>query len=689
MTMTLTTDSADKARTARPAPIAPVAPTSGALRPLGLDEVAITGGIWGRRQAVNGTATLDHIEGWLEREGWLGNFDLAAAGSLPEGRRGREFSDSEVYKYLEALAWEIGRLGGTGAPGASDDSGEADASGASADRVHAAARAAELDGRFRRIVDRVAAAQEPDGYLNTRFGRPGQGERWSDLEWGHELYCLGHLFQAAVARHRTRPGADDGLVAIARRAADLVCEVFGEGGDERICGHAEVEVGLAELGRALGEPRYVEQARIFIERHGRGTLADIEWGRAYYQDDVAVREADRLRGHAVRANYLSSGAADVAIETADGELLDALDRQWTATQERRTYVTGGQGSHHQDEAFGEDWELPADRAYSETCAAVASVMFSWRLLLAQTDAARGEATLADPRYGDAIERALFNVVETSPDASGTAFYYANTLHQRVPGAEADPDVVSPRAQSSLRAPWFDVSCCPPNTARTFASLATYLATADASAVQLHQYAPSTVRTRLDDGQEVALEVSTAYPADGSVRIRVLTDADRPWILALRVPAWAQGARLALHPAGGGTDERTVEPGYASVERAFAVGDEIELALPLAPRFTAPDPRVDAVRGTLTVERGPEVFALESIDLTGTPLESADFADLRVDPSAPPRDADAATDSTGPTVLVTLIDARTGSRADIPLVRYHDWAERGPSHMRVWIPTLTP
>lgn len=409
-------------------------------------------------------------------------------------------------------------------------------------------------------------------------------------------------------------------------------------------------------------------------------------GRAYYQDDVAVREADRLRGHAVRANYLSSGAADVAAETKDGGLLDALDAQWRATQERRTYVTGGQGSHHQDEAFGEDWELPADRAYSETCAAVASVMFSWRLLLAQADAGRGAV------YADAIERALFNVIETSPDASGTAFYYANTLHQRVPGAEADPEVVSPRAQSSLRAPWFDVSCCPPNTARTFASLATYVATADASGVQLHQYAPSTVRTRLDDGQEVAFEVSTGYPADGTIHVRVLTAATAQWTLSLRVPAWADNARLVVHPASGGDAEaRPVEPGYTAVERAFAAGDEIELTLPMAPRFTAPDPRVDAVRGTLTVERGPEVFALESVDLTGTALESSDFADLRVDPTSPPRDA--ATDPADPvdpadaTVLVTLVDDRTGARADIPLVRYHDWAERGPSHMRVWIPTL--
>jgi DUF1680 family protein len=624
--------------------LVPVAPSSGALRPLGLDEVTITGGFWRRRQEVNGTNTLAHIEGWLEREGWLPNFDLAASGRLPEGRRGREFSDSEVYKYLEAVSWEIGRRGG-------DD---------------------ELEERLRRIVARVAAAQEVDGYLNTQFGRPGQGPRWSNLEWGHELYCLGHLFQAAVARVRTRPDADDGLIDVARRAADLVCEVFGEGGDERICGHAEVEVGLAELGRALGEPRYVEQARLFVERHGRGTLRDIEWGRSYYQDDVAVRDADVLRGHAVRANYLASGATDVAVETGDDELLRSLDRQWDATVARRTYVTGGQGSHHQDEAFGDDWELPADRAYSETCAGVASVMFSWRLLLAQ----------GDPRHADQIERTLFNVIETSPSAQGTAFYYANTLHQRQPGSEAEADVVSPRAHSSLRAPWFDVSCCPPNTARTFASLAAYVATADASGIQLHQYAPASIRTTLADGQEVALEVSTEYPAAGVVRVRVLTDAASPWTLSLRVPAWAAGASLVVRPASGAPAAPVAaSPGVARVERAFAAGDEVVLELPVAPRFTRPDSRVDAVRGCLVVERGPEVFALESVDLAGTKLEASDFADLRVDPAVEPREAaDGA-------VVVTVADERTGAQAEVPLVRYHDWAERGPSRMRVWVPVV--
>ena len=624
----------------------PVDPSRGALRPLGLDEVRITGGFWGTRQQTNSGATLAHIESKLESEGWLPNFDRAAAGTLPDGRRGREFSDSEVYKFLEALAWEIGRSG---------------------DEAH--------EDRFRRAVTRVAAAQETDGYLNTAFGRAGQPARWSDLEWGHELYCLGHLFQATVARERTRPGADDGLLAVARRAADLVCEVFDEGGIESVCGHAEIEVGLAELARVTGSERYARMARLFVERRGHHTLRDIEWGRSYFQDDVPVREAEVLRGHAVRANYLAAGAVDVAVDGGDGELLDALRRQWTRTIATRTYVTGGQGSHHQDEAFGDDFELPPDRAYSETCAGIGSVMFAWRLLLADG----GE------KYADLIERTLYNVVATSPSHDGRAFYYANTLHQRVARQPADPEATSPRASASLRAPWFDVSCCPTNVARTLASLAAYVATVDADGVQVHQYAPAEISTVLDDGRAVSLRIETDYPASGSVRVVVTSDVG--FTLGLRVPSWADGA--TLRDVDGTVS--VVSAGLATVRRDFRAGDTVELTLPMAPRVTLADPRIDAVRGCVAIERGPEVLALESVDLDGID----DVGALVIDPEPVERDGRvwvavrpvATTDDGWPYAGRPVPPARADALpVTAALVPYHDWANRGPSTMRIWLPT---
>jgi DUF1680 family protein len=336
------------------------------------------------------------------------------------------------------------------------------------------------------------------------------------------------------------------------------------------------------------------------------------------------------------------------------------------------------GAHHEGESFGQDHELPPDRAYSETCAGVASVMINHRLLLA-TGAAR---------HADAVERTLYNVVATSPAEDGCAFYYTNTLHQRTPGQPADPEHASPRAASSLRAPWFHVSCCPTNVARTVASLGAYVATTSDDGVQLHQYAGATVRAHLPQG-DVVLRMVTDYPADGIVRVEVLQAPSSPWTLGLRVPGWAEGATLSV----AGEPEEKVAPGYARAARTWAAGDVAVLSLPVAARWTWPDPRVDAIRGQVAVERGPLVMCLESVDL------GEDVGAVRVWTDRPPREE-------GGQVLVhvsTLVLGDTGwpygaepgagavqGLGDVerlvPLVPYHHWANRGPSTMRVWMPT---
>lgn len=621
----------------------PVAPSRAALRPLSINNVRLTEGFWYRKQQINATASIPHAEEWIEKVGWIGNFDAAVEGRLPADRTGREFSDSDVYKLMEAMAWEIGR---TGDP--------------------------EMERRFQSLVERIEPVQEQDGYINTNFGRPGQAPRYSDLEWGHELYTFGHLIQAAIARGRTH--GEDAFVRIARRAADHVCETFGKDGIQGVCGHPEIEVALAEFSRYTGERKYLDQAALFVERRGHRTLKEIEFGRSYFQDDEPVRETKVMVGHAVRALYLAAGAIDTAVDNGDEELLDALARQVANTVARRTYITGGMGAHHEGESFGADYELPPDRAYSETCAGVGSVMVNYRLLLAT-----GEA-----KYADLIERTLYNVIAASPADDGRAFFYTNTLYQREEGSAPSQTEPSPRASSSLRAPWFEVSCCPTNVARTLSSLGALIATTTEEGLQIHQYAGCDIETESPDGSPLKLRVETDYPRSGSIRVKVVESGAQPWSLSLRVPSWAEGARLVA-----GATELLPEPGYVTLERVFAPGEELLLELPVTPRWTWPDPRIDAVAGAVAVERGPQVLCIESTDLQGRHVES-----VRIDTSSPLVDADGAVTAAVAFTQFrennwpysgTSRQAQSGERAQARLVPYAEWANRGPSTMRVWIP----
>ncbi len=623
---------------------APATPGAGALHPVSLAAVTINkSSYWGQWQQLNADRIIEHCRHWMERTGWIGNFDAAARNALPQERRGREFTDSDVFKLLEAMSWEQGR---TGDP--------------------------RLDEQIRELTTIIGKAQEPDGYISTQFGRAGQAPRYSDLEWGHELYAYGHLLQAAVARVRT--SGPDELLAIATRVADHVCEAFGPSGIDSVCGHPEIEVALVEFSRLTGERRYLDQAKLFLDRRGHGRLKEIEFGAEYFQDDLPVAKATVLRGHAVRALYLAAAAVDIAVETGDERLLSAIETQWENTVATRTYLTGGMGSHHQDEAFGEDFELPSDRAYCETCAGVGSAMLSWRLLLAT----------GRPRYADLIERTLHNVVATSPGRDGRSFFYANTLHQRVPGVTPDPESQSRRASASQRSAWFEVSCCPTNVARTFATLGCYVATTTAEAVQLHLYTAGTVRAALAGG-EVELEVRTDYPYDGDIRIEVVA-APADWRLSLRIPAWAGGANVSL------SDETIVaaQAGTAcEIPRSLRAGESVTLHLPVTPRFTRPDPRIDAIRDSVAVEAGPLVYCLESFD-----LQSGDSVDdVLIDPSLPARrDGREGILVDGWRELAQSLDwpygltdaPREREPLSVRLVPYSEWGERAPGTMRVWL-----
>lgn len=635
------------------APVVPRQTALGTLDPVSLGEVAVTGGFWAGVQQLNRDAIIPHCDTSLEKVGWVENFRAARRGTLASERVGRLFTDSEIYKTMEAMAWEASR--------------EA---------------APALVERLREYTTLLASVQEEDGYLNTFYGYDGGPERYTDMEWGHELYCAGHLLQAAVAGLRTGGPAE--LTDVARRLADHICREFGPDGRQTIDGHPEIETALVELYRVTAEPAYLEQARLFVERRGHRTLGDTMFrGRDYYQDNVPVRDAEVLVGHSVRALYLAAGALDVAVETGDAELLEAVRRQYDRTLERRTYLTGGMGSNHHGETYGDDFELPSERAYAETCAAVASIQLAWRLLLAT----------GEERYADVIERTLYNSVVSSPSQDGREFFYVNALQRRAPGIDPEPGVPSLRRTDGRRASWFTTSCCPTNVARLVASLGSYLATTDSSGIQLHQYAAGTLDLAFGDGRRARLTVATDYPHDGAVTVTVDEADGAEWTLGIRVPGWAREARLEVDG-----QERPVRPGRTSVTRAWQPGDVVRLRLPMVPRFVLPDPRIDHVRGSVAVERGPLVYALESAD---QPELDLDLVAVDVTHRPEVLDADlglrdvvalrvrgqhrAAASTSTPWPYAEDLAAPAVEQVDLTLIPYFRWANRGASTMRVWIP----
>ncbi|MFI5698175.1 glycoside hydrolase family 127 protein [Kribbella sp. NPDC051586] len=583
------------------------------LRPLPLGSTKLNGGFWPARQRVNRDATIPAAAERLEEVGTLSNF-RRAAGSEPGGFEGKLFADTDVYKWLEAVAWEQARE-------------------PSAELAAWQAGASEL----------VASAQEPDGYLNTHTRLALDGQRYGDLEKGHELYCAGHLLQAAVAQ--VRATGDRTLLDIACRFADHLCKTFGPGRLEGVDGHPLIEMALVDLYRETGTAAYLELASYFVEARGRGTLTPPgHHGPAYFQDHLPVREVRTIAGHAVRALYLAAGATDVAVETGDDELLEALRATWQTMVDSQMYLTGGVGARWYGEAFGDPFELPPDAAYCETCAAIASVQWSWRLLLAT-----GES-----KYADLIERTLYNAVISGVSLAGDRFFYVNTLKVRA-GAFADDQ----RSAVGGRQPWFGTACCPPNVMRTLSSLDQLVATADDDGVQVQLYAPASVAVDLPVGR-VAFEVATEYPWQGTVRVRITATPNEAWTLGLRIPAWADSHRLTINGVDG------------PLRRVWSVGDEVVLELPVAARRTRADDRIDSVRGCVAIERGPLVYCFEQQDHDVVLDETAVVAGELVERERP--------DLLGG---VTTVEA-PGRDEPLTAIPYYAWANRTVGPMTVWI-----
>lgn len=625
----------------------PAAPTDAAavsLRPLAIGEVRITGGLWHQRAEANRGASIPQGLARLHSAGNIRNLEIAAG--IAEGEAvGPVFADSDVYKWLEAAAWEYARSGDQGL-------------------LHD-----QLE-----LTRTVARAQAPDGYIDSVV-QIREGERYRELPWSHEHYCMGHLIQAGVAQVRATGSRE--LLDVAVRAADHLVDTFGPDKRHDVDGHPVIETALVELYRETGTPEYLTLAKYFVDARGHGLMASYGKEPTYFSDRVPVRDADTVEGHAVRAVYLAAGAADVAMETGDQDLLQALEIQYASMERSKQYITGGLGSRWEGESFGDPYELPTDRGYAETCAAIGGVQLAWRLLLAT----------GAPGYADQIERMLLNGFLAGVSLRGTEYFYVNPLQLR---GDASPE--ENRSPAHGRRGWFDCACCPPNIMRTLSSLDAYMATVAAgepqiSTVQIHQYAPSVIQAA-----GLNLTVETGYPWDGAIRIRVESAPAAATAIEVRVPSWARGATL---------EGRAVAPGtYARVERIWHSGDEVLLQLPLEPRLTAADPRIDAVRGCAAIEYGPLVYALEQEDQTAP----VDF--LTLSPEAP------ITAQHHPDLLggITVLSARGGAdnppaearspytplggpqpmasgNLQLTAIPYYAWANRGPQPMRVWTPVL--
>ncbi len=515
----------------------------------------------------------------------------------------------------------------------------------------------------------IQDAQGPDGYLNTYFALERAHERWTNLRDLHELYCAGHLIQAAIA-HRRATG-EERLLTVAIRFADLICETFGpesEGKLETSDGHEEIEMALVELYRETGEPRYLDQARFFVEVRGRGRVG----GRPYHQDHEPLREQSEIVGHAVRAVYLNAGATDLHAETGDRSLLEGLERLWENMTGRRMYVSGGIGSRYEGEAFGGDFELPNERAYTETCAAIGSVMWSWRML-----ALDGEA-----RYADLMEHTLYNAVMPGLSLDGRSYFYQNPL--------ADDG-------THRRQPWFGTACCPPNVARLLASLPGYFYSAAEDGVWAHLYAEGDADVLLAGDRRVRLSQRTRYPWDGVVEIEV--DGEGEFGVMVRVPSWCEeGAAVEVN---GEPFDGTVRAGsYAEIRRTWSPGDRLRLDFPMPVRRVEAHPRVQENAGRVSLMRGPILYGVEAADNPGTdpqnvvlPADTVFSVEDRPDllggtvllrgeaEVVPPDDAwkNRLYRTAGPRQ-----DAYSTRATDLVAVPYHAWANRQHGAMGVWL-----
>ena len=594
-------------------------------------DVQVSDAFWGQRLQASREVTIPLAFSKCEETGRYENFVRATKPDSTFRVEGFSFDDTDVYKTIEGASYLLQTYPD-----------------------------ANLEAYIDSVLVLVASAQEPDGYLNTArqmnpwHPHPWMGkERWSQVEeLSHEFYNLGHMVEGAVA-HWQATGKRN-FLDIAIRYADCVCAAIGDGEGQvaRVPGHQIAEMALCKLYLATGDAKYLAQAKYFLDKRGRTEHRD-----PYNQSHLPVLEQDEAVGHAVRAEYMYSGMADVAALTGEQAYIDAIDRIWENIVTRKLYLTGGVGARHAGEAFGEDYELPNLTSYCETCAAIGNVYTNYRMFLLHGDA----------KYIDVLERTLYNGVISGVSLDGGAFFYPNPL-------ESDG-----RHQ---REPWFGCACCPSNICRFIPSVPGYVYAAKDRDLYVNLYLDNTMTHRIG-GREVTLSQHTDYPWSGSVRVCVDANAAGRFTLRLRIPGWVRGevvpgdlyAFADSRPTpysvslNGERLSGELQDGYFCITRDWKTGDEVALDFPMEPRFVRANEAVEADRGRLAVECGPLVYCAEWPDNAGDVLQAEVSAE------------DVLTEEFRDDLPGGLRVVRDGA---LTLIPYYAWNHRGAGHMEVWM-----
>jgi hypothetical protein len=622
------------------------------VKPVPFTAVHVNDTFWAPRIEVNRKVTIPFAFQKSEETGRVDNFIRAATvlrGEPLANRKapGYPFDDSDVYKVIEGASYTLS---------VRPDS--------------------QLDQYLDGLIAKIAAAQEKDGYLyTTRTIDPLNPHKWAGLSrWeletvdSHELYNLGHLYEAAVAHYQAT--GKRSLLDVALRTADLLDRTFGPGRQSIWPGHQITEMGLVKLYRVTGDERYLNLAKFILDARGPGSRPGS--GRKYNQSHMKVVEQTEAVGHAVRATYMYSGMADVAALTGDASYVNAIDRIWENVAGRKLYITGGIGATGSGEAFGADYELPNATAYAETCAAIGNDYWNHRLFLLHADA----------KYIDVMERALYNGLISGVSLDGKSFFYPNPLES---------------SGKHARSPWFGVACCPSNITRFMASVPGYVYAQRGDAVWVNLYMANAAEIKLDNGRTVKMAQETRYPWDGAVKITVEPDQAAPLAIHVRIPGWARNepvpgdlyrfagkaARAPAVKVNGRRVPMQLEKGYAVLKRTWKSGDTIELSLPMEVRRVAANRQVAADRGRVALERGPIVYAAEWADNPNGKvlgLVLPDSARLRAEfrPEL----------LNGVTVIKGKAVDAAGKAQDFAAIPYYAWANRGRGEMIVWIPTTS-